>query len=107
MSAEMVAEVRSTLERDAHRDNVQWLLDQMKTVRDLISTEMKWRVYAYIPAEKAKYFTEGKPQLLGEEVHKRSLALETMSMKPVTVWRLQGRLLSSTLCGFPSVASPL
>ncbi len=70
MSAEMVAGVRSTLERDAHRNNVQWLLDQMKTVRDSMSTEMKWRVYAYIPAEKAKYFTTGKPQLFGEEVHK-------------------------------------
>lgn len=69
-SAEMVARMRSTLERDAHRDNVQWLLDQMKTVRDLMSTEMKWRVYAYIPAEKAKYFTSGKPQLFGEEVYK-------------------------------------
>jgi len=69
-SAEMVAGVRSALERDAHRDNVQWLLDQMKTVRDLMSAEMKWRVYVYIPAEKAKYFTTGKPQLFGEEVHK-------------------------------------
>jgi hypothetical protein len=69
-SAEMVAGMRSTLERDAHRDNVQWLLDQMKTVRDLMSTEMKWRVYAYIPAEKAKYFTTGKARLFGEEVDK-------------------------------------
>jgi len=68
MSAEMVARMRSTLERDAHRDNVQWLLDQLKMVRDLVSTEMKGRVYAYIPAEKAKYFTSGKPQLYGEDV---------------------------------------
>lgn len=69
-SAEMVAEVRSTLERDAHRDNVQWLLDQMKTVRNLMSTEVKGRVYAYIPSDKAKYFSTGKPQLFGEEVDK-------------------------------------
>jgi hypothetical protein len=69
-SAEMVVRMRLTLERNAHRDNVQWLLDQMQTVRDLMSTEMKWRVYAYIPAEKAKYFTTGNPQLFGEEVYK-------------------------------------
>ncbi len=69
-SAEMVAKVRSAIEQDAHRDNVQWLLDQMKTVRDLMSAEMKRRVYAYIPAEKAKYFTTGRPQLFGEEVYK-------------------------------------
>lgn len=69
-SAEMVTGIRSTLERDAHRDNVQWLLDQMKTVRELMSTEMKGRVYAYIPAEKAKYFPTGKAQLFGDEVYK-------------------------------------
>jgi hypothetical protein len=67
-SAIMVSRVRSALERDAHRDNVQWLLDQMKTVRDLMSTEMKGRVYAYIPAEKAKYLTTEGARLFGDEV---------------------------------------
>lgn len=69
VSVEIIATVRSTLEREGSRNNVQWLLDQMKTIRDLMSTEMKGRVYAYIPAEKAKYFTTGKPQLFGKEVY--------------------------------------
>jgi hypothetical protein len=70
VSAEMISGIRSSLEKNAHHDNVQWLLDQMKTVRDLMSKEMKWRIYAYIPAEKAKYFTTGTPKLFGEEVYK-------------------------------------
>ena len=69
-SAAMVAKMRSAVEQDVYRDNVQWLLDQMKNVREVMSTEMKGRVYAYIPAEKAKYFTTGKPQLFGDEVYK-------------------------------------
>ncbi len=92
-SAEMVAKVRSAIEQDAHRDNVQWLLDQMKTVRDLMSAEMKRRVYAYIPAEKR--FT------------KRFRVLEQISMRPVALWRSQGRpLQSSTLCEFLNAALP-
>jgi hypothetical protein len=61
--------LRSGLTGGSGRNNVQWLLDQMKAIRDLLANEMKGRVYAYIPPESARYFTStSEPHLFGSNV---------------------------------------
>jgi hypothetical protein len=56
ISADTVRDLIKTLESSPHRQNFQWLMDQIASVERLAAREMAQRTFLYIPPERAKFF---------------------------------------------------
>ncbi len=72
ISADTAGDIVRELQRtDRRRKNCQWLIDQTKTLEDLVNRELRERDFLYIPPERSKFFSRpSQPFPFGEDVAK-------------------------------------
>lgn len=69
IAAETAKELMAVLETGGPGQNVQWLMERVRAIRDLAHKEMRGKAFFYIPAERAKFFPTIKTQhIFGEAV---------------------------------------
>jgi hypothetical protein len=68
ISADTTKELLDELEKGT-RHNFQWLIDQVMVIEKLCAKELKGKLFLYIPAERAKFWTkQASPDAFGEAV---------------------------------------
>jgi hypothetical protein len=69
ITADTVSELIEALETFSPLHNVQWFIDQIKTVESLADKEIRGKVFLYVPAERARFFPKvTDPHLFGNVV---------------------------------------
>ena len=69
ITADTTQELITSLERKPHRQNFQWLIDQILSLEKLADKELHGKLFVYIPPERAKFWpTIESPNIFGDTV---------------------------------------
>lgn len=70
IATETASEFRARLSELGPKDNSQWFMDEVRSLRRIIEKEMKGKIFIYLPPERAKFLLSNKsPYPFGKDVH--------------------------------------